>query len=260
MRRGRGQVEMRFIPSRWTARAAVVGAGAVAAVVVDVGAVHALWLDLPAWDRLCRSAAGAARGSEPVTLRVAWLDHSGRGIPAKIVGAELQHALGPDVRVAWRPAGRDRAWAEPEVAVIALDTVPPGNLSARAMGAAQANGRALWLFLSNVAWSLGMPEGGGILSMSHRVALARAAGRVVAHEVTHLVGGLGHAPLGLMRAQLDRQTLLTARLRLDAGAARTLRDCVVRWNEGAPCAGAAPAPVAVLVSPDARTGTRTAAP
>ncbi len=105
-----------------------------------------------------------------------------------------------------------------EVAVVALglSNEPMANRH-RPLGSTASGGglQALWVYVGEIrgvlGWGVSEP-----LDASRWRTLARAAGRVVAHEVTHrLVPGRGHDKHGLMRASFRRAELLAPELRIE---------------------------------------------
>jgi hypothetical protein len=100
-----------------------------------------------------------------------------------------------------------------------------GGVHADAMGMVQRSrgaDSAVWIVLANVNYALGG-------SRDHAPALptelvARAVGRVLAHELVHLIlPEMPHADTGLMQARLGRGYLLADELRLDARLSSRVR-------------------------------------
>jgi hypothetical protein len=148
--------------------------------------------------------------------------------------ARIFRDIGVDVR--WTVGGLGTVYGAadvPEVPVILLPDEPaPSPDGQRIMGLVmkkQEPGRAVWVFLKSVRWTLGhdlhqrtpRSDGDG-KGEGHELALAVA--RVVAHEVVHAIApDEPHARGGLMSHSLNRGTLLGQRIRIDArGAAAFL--------------------------------------
>jgi hypothetical protein len=77
--------------------------------------------------------------------------------------------------------------------------------------------QAIYIFVPNVVRTLGLDFHGGIESPTGGHQLARAVGRIVAHEVVHAAAPLHpHRADGIMGRGLPPRMLLRSRLRLDA--------------------------------------------
>jgi len=76
-----------------------------------------------------------------------------------------------------------------------------------------APSRTTWIYLSNVIWALGLDDKGPRrLSLQEEAQVARAVGRVVAHEIIHVVAPeVAHHNGGLMSEKLGRAFLVQAR-------------------------------------------------
>jgi hypothetical protein len=169
-------------------------------------------------------------------LRVVWFDPASAA-PFAYAGAggEVRSILGAaGVNVVWekRAAG---PLAPGEIAVILLSG-EPARMAMRpdVMGCVIKGGgpSVLWVNLATVARMLGLGARSHIAwSGRERQQVATALGRVVAHEIVHVVAPeLPHATQGLLSAVLDRYRLVYQRLRLDGHSAdgflrgATLRD------------------------------------
>ena len=163
----------------------------------------------------------------PLTLALRFSDpESEAAFPLEGVRAEVERlfsALG--VRVV--PGGETD---EPvQVVMLAADR-SRGGLPAEAMGAVARNPNAVpvvWILLPNVRTALGgtsrqwpsLPP----------VLIARAVGRVLAHELVHLIApDLPHAEGGLMKASLGRSQLLNESEVLDPALGPTVRHRLAR--------------------------------
>jgi hypothetical protein len=139
------------------------------------------------------------------------------------------------VQIDWKSIGTVDAAAD-EIVIVFLDREPPGNVASRAMGVTsrkEKNGaRALWVMLPNLRRTLGLdPKPGRGYAGFPEGLLARAAARVVAHEVLHVLApNLPHGPKGLMSASLGRGQLVGESLGLDAGSQGALREALgTQW-------------------------------
>jgi hypothetical protein len=152
---------------------------------------------------------------------VVWIDLA--GVPAVAQEAARREARAvlqeTGFALRWR-AGAARDLIGPrELPVVLLQrdrSARPGG--ARVLGACaprSANPR-VWVYLDNLAWTLGVRGSEGPLPAGQAVMLGRAIGRIVAHEVIHAVAPvLEHAPAGIMAARFDRRDLLSMRLGVD---------------------------------------------
>jgi hypothetical protein len=171
---------------------------------------------------LLGSLLPAAAGSSPQPsvrplLRLVWVDPTSAA-PFAYDG------MGREVRSILRAAGADVVWdkgttgpfAAGEVAVILLNGEPARvGLRQDVMGCvAKGEGRStLWVNLTTVARTIGLDvRSRTAWSGRERQQIATALGRVVAHEIVHLVAPqLPHAARGLLSATLNRYHLVSQR-------------------------------------------------
>jgi len=138
---------------------------------------------------------------------------------------------GVGVRVSWRDGdgGTFGEGPTPEFAVILLPDDPaPARAQQRIMGLTlkkQGPSRSMWLFLSNVRWTLGLdPRRMAPPADLEWEDVGRALGRVLAHELIHaILPDEPHAARGLMNHSLDRRFLLRRAVTVDRRSARVLR-------------------------------------
>ena len=185
-------------------------------------------------------AAGAApvsgsqspeRGAGLPALRLAWFDINEVAPFAYDSGAnEVMRLLGGlDVDVQWRRAVPGEVSRDDETQVILLASRPSSpSLSPRIMGATLKDRsiRAIWVFVPNVAWTLGLPSPPRSLSGRQEQELALALGRVISHELVHSFAPDHPHSNGLMNAVLGREALLREGLRLDGAAERAFRSAL----------------------------------
>ena len=158
-------------------------------------------------------------------LRLLWFDPASAA-PFAYAGAggEVRSILGAaGVDVVWEK-GAAAPLAPGEIAVILLDAEPARvGLRTDVMGCViKGDARSvLWVNLTTVARMLGLdPRSHVAWSGRERQQVATALGRVVAHEIVHLIAPqLPHATQGLLSATLDRYRLVYQRLRLDGDSA-----------------------------------------
>jgi hypothetical protein len=158
----------------------------------------------------------------PLTLALRFSDPEGVvPFPQEGVRAEVERLFAPlGVRVV---PGEDHD-APVQVVMLAADR-SRGGLPAEAMGAVSRDPSTppvVWVLLPNVRRTLGgspeqWPSMPGVL-------LARAVGRIVAHELIHLIApDLPHAGSGLMHASLGRAQLLQGEVAIDPALGPTVR-------------------------------------
>jgi hypothetical protein len=172
--------------------------------------------------------AARAEGA-PATLTVVWFDLAGLPPPVGQAAAEeLRSALAPaGVDLEVRAGDVDETLKGDELVLVLLprDT-PPRAHHASVLGAVLREGpdrRTAWVHLPAILDTLGLPRTAGPRSAVEQRHMARALGRVAAHEVVHLIlPGRAHARSGLMAASLGRSALTAPSARLDAGTRRAV--------------------------------------
>ncbi len=174
--------------------------------------------------------AGALVGAEESKLHVelAWVDPM-HALPDAVseVAQEVARVFAPvGLAVTWHSAGAGEETAADVVHAILLDA-DRGTSHGWAMGWTHRRPsatRTVWLLLPNIKRAIGLdPTQVRPLTGLDARLLARAVGRVVAHEVVHaLAPGVSHASHGLMSDRLKRSALVAPRLALDADSARAL--------------------------------------
>jgi hypothetical protein len=173
------------------------------------------------------AAALFAVRASAVEVRVEWVDPAGAlPCPFDAVASEVSRLLDPlDVRLRWRAAAdaMDAAAVEHQVVLLAGDR---SRSLGDVMGVTHMEGGRgmIWIVLPTVERILYIPParpeamGGDDARL-----LARALGRVVAHELVHaLAPGLRHARKGLMSGRLGRSALVGDSLSLDPSSARAV--------------------------------------
>jgi hypothetical protein len=217
---------------------------------------------------LLPAAAGSSENPSSVAfararphLRLVWFDPSSAApLAYSGVGGEVRSILGAaGVDVVWQKGAADPL-APGEIAVILLDA-EPGRVAMRpdVMGCVIKGDRpsVLWVNLTTVARMLGLDASSRIAwSGRERQQVATALGRVVAHEIVHVIAPqLPHATEGLLSATLDRHHLVYQRLRLDGDSADgflrsiRLRDTARPDHEPAVVLSRSMVPVAAPFSP-----------
>jgi hypothetical protein len=201
-----------------------------------------------------RESDAASREQPRVTaprLRLVWIDVLGSAPYAFPRAAEETSVILADagVAAAWALGDPSTVTAADELKVVLMAGVANGaRLPERVMGGTCGGARShtTWIYLSNVLWALGLQDNGARrLSLEEEEQVARALGRVVAHEIVHAVApDVGHSRGGLMAERLGRAFLVQARAFLAPAEQTALRAAV----EGFATAVEAPTPAALAAA------------
>jgi hypothetical protein len=186
------------------------------------------------------SAAGAEeRGPETFRprLRLLWIDLAGAApFVFPFASQEAAAILGEaGIAVEWTVAAPASVTVQDALRVLILEETSGAMMTRATMGCTRRGSRTAWVYLSNVLWALGLRDGGGRGLLGREQAeVGRALGRVVAHEIVHILApGLRHSRHGLMADRLSRTLLvgngvsLTAR---EAEAARAGIETLGAWR------------------------------
>lgn len=170
------------------------------------------------------SAAAAEPLGTDTRLKLLWVDAT--GIPAfpwtTSRGQVESVLLGLGARVAWTSvsAGEPIPGAHDVevIVVLAPPRLAPEPRLVMGYVPAQPGARTVRVYLDNVARVLGFPEALAASRRSEdRHDVARAVGTVISHEIVHLLTpGRPHASQGLMCEALNRGSLLSLRVPVDA--------------------------------------------
>jgi hypothetical protein len=191
--------------------------------------MRALWL---AWmtmgpSMMATAPTAPAWAQEAAPVLVLRISDPERQAPFSLHGvhAEVQRLFAPlGVRVLLDGEPDTEGQTSVQVILLSRDR-SHGGVHADTMGAVQrseGSNSAVWILLSNVHYALGG-------SREHQALLpvelvARAVGRVLAHELVHLImPEMPHASTGLMQPRLGRAFLLKDELRLDPALSSVLR-------------------------------------
>jgi len=178
--------------------------------------------------------SGVASREEPRAaaprLRLVWIDVLGSAPYAFPSAAQETSAILADagVAAAWTLGDSSTVTTGDELKVVLVPGVANGaRLPEHVMGGTRggAQSHTTWIYLSNVLWALGVQDKGPRrLSLQEEEQVARALGRVVAHEVVHAVApGVAHSHGGLMAGTLGRALLVQARAFLAPAEQKALR-------------------------------------
>lgn len=184
-------------------------------------------------------AAGLAGGRAPAAeerpvLRVLWIDV--QGVAPYAFPLAVREAAGildeVGINTSWTlgtPATETSGYA---VSVVLLWEPQRGaRLAPHTMGCTLRAGgsNVTWIYLSTVRWALGLQAPGG--SAREQEEIGRALGRVVAHEIVHVLApGLPHGNAGLMTAHLSRARLVRGRASLSPRDADALHAALGPFN------------------------------
>jgi hypothetical protein len=190
--------------------------------------MRALWFSWVALGSLAAPPQGtSAQEAVPAVLVLRIADpEQAASFSLHGVTAEVQRLFAPlGVRVVLE--GEDEGLSELPIQVVLLTRDRSrGGMNSDTMGAvqrAEGSNSAVWILLSNVHYALGgskQRQAGVPMEM-----VARAVGRVLAHELVHLIAPeLPHASSGLMSARVGRGLLLREDLKLDPFLGSLLRN------------------------------------
>jgi hypothetical protein len=156
--------------------------------------------------------------------------------PAGVAGEVQQVFADLGVETTWAAGSPDHPTMPPQINVVFLSAMPSPLLPANLLGVVSAaqHARTVWVVIGNVMRTVGVDPEAGTLTRREAAAVARALGRVVAHEVVHLAAPrLTHTRGGLMQASLDRAALVDGRLRLDTASRRAVLPALARLADPA---------------------------
>jgi hypothetical protein len=187
----------------------------------------------------------SALGAEPPhdALAVALVDF-GDLPPAAVwvLQSEARAILAsPGGDLEWRRRSPKEELDAGEVPVLLLDGAHP---IPRRRGAVlggvepQAVRRAVWVYVPAVGRAAGLTQPPAGADFGAQRALGLALGRVVAHELVHVLAPeMGHTTAGLMAPVYDRNALTGRRPRIDPAAAAAYRAGLRRWLAPEPQSG-----------------------
>jgi hypothetical protein len=199
-------------------------------------------------------AAGTDVSDSAPRLRLVWIDVLGSAPYAFQGAARETSAILADagVQAAWTLGDASTVSTEDELKIVLMPGATNGaRLPEHVMGGTRRGGQShtTWIYLSNVIWALGLQDKHARrLSVQEEEQVARALGRVAAHEIVHAVApDLRHSAHGLMAEKLGRAYLIRDTVALAPGERSTFR-AAVQGFEAAPAA----APAAVSLAAGGR--------
>lgn len=180
----------------------------------------------PSFGATRATQAPGPQSSRP-RLRLVWIDVE--GAPPYVFPFTSQEAaaiLGQaGIAVEWTVAAPSTVTVDDELRVLVLGETGGAIRTRATMGCTRRGSRTAWVYLSNVLWALGLRNGGGRgLLGREQEEVGRALGRVIAHEVVHILApDLRHSRHGLMAERMNRALLVCSRVSLAAREAEAVR-------------------------------------
>jgi hypothetical protein len=208
-------------------------------------AAEAAVASIPSREPYGASPAGTSRAAAP-RLRLVWIDVVGSApfayAAASREAAAILAAAGVDAE--WTAGDPSTVTGDTELKIVLMAAAAYGaGLPERVMGSTLRGGqsRTVWIYLSNVLRALGLPHRSARdLGRSQQEQVARALGRVIAHEIVHAVApDLPHSRAGLMAHAIGGSLLLQARVALAPAEQRALRAGVAAFLAPPAAAGEA---------------------
>jgi hypothetical protein len=223
------------------------------AVVLALAALLGSPLEAGDEQRPCPSPLPASlepEASRVPSLALVWLDPTGSGRQAEAVARSealsILQAMG--LHPTWRRSAAGEPAREKEIRVVLVDRLLVDRASGEpVLGATPREARrypVAWIHVPSVRVTLGLAVDaeGTPMSARDRRALGVALGRVIAHEVVHVLApGLSHGR-GLMARALNERELTAPRLSFEPGVPLVVRAA----QRGAP--GAPPAAPGILAA------------
>ena len=223
--------------TRWTGVVVILAAMAGSAAADGPEAVYVEGLLAP------RRLVPEPPPADPPVARLVWVDptRAAIGIDA-LARDETRSLLGKmDVPVVWRIGEAGEVARPGEVRVILLDRVAARASGEPILGATPARfdgAPHVWIHVPNVRAAMGLRPQGPLVAVDALAvrALGVALGRVVAHEVVHVLAPAAPHGKGLMSEKLTRYQLAVRRLPVDAAVGLALR-AALRGEPSLPPAG-----------------------
>lgn len=155
---------------------------------------------------------------------------------APLTRVSMRHELGEllapaSVSISWRRARPEGETEPDELRVVLLPRVGVGP-DQGALGSTARGGlvRTIWLYVPEVATTLGLEPEAVVTSLESQRLVGVALGRVVAHELVHaLAPAIEHADAGLMRPRLNAGELARGRPALGVECAASLAVGAHAW-------------------------------
>jgi len=207
--------------------------------------------------RAAHGPSACAQQTELVSaprLQLVWIDVLGSAPYAFQKAARETSAIlaGAGVEASWTLGDASTVTTGDELKIVLMPGNPIGaRLPERVMGGTRrgAQSHTTWIYLSNVLWALDLKDSAARgLSAREEEQVARALGRVAAHEIVHAVApGMPHSAHGLMSGTLGRAYLTQPTAALAPAERKLFRAAVEAFGPVT-----ASAPVAVTVAAGGR--------
>jgi len=175
-------------------------------------------------------AAAEAEAASPARLRLMWVDVLGSAPYAfRLASREASAILAEaGVESEWTVGSAAAVSTDDELKVVLMEGITRGaRLPEHVMGGTRrgAQSRTTWVYLSNVLWALGLQDRSArTFTPGEEVEIARALGRVAAHEIVHaLAPDVPHSRNGLMASRIGRAQLVHGSPTLSAREQKALR-------------------------------------
>jgi hypothetical protein len=166
-----------------------------------------------------------------------WVDVLGSAPFAFLIASHEASAIlaGAGVKTEWTLGATSSVTTGDELKVVLLEGITMGaRLPERVMGSTRrgTQSRTTWIYLSNVLWALGLQDRSRQdFTPAEEQDIARALGRVVAHEIVHAVAPqLSHSRDGLMADRINRTLLVHGSVSLGAREQKALRAGLATFN------------------------------
>jgi hypothetical protein len=178
-------------------------------------------------------ASAQSRSVEPARLRAAEIDFASLApLTRSVMQHELALVLAPaSLAPSWRRAPPEAETDPDEIRVVLLRSGGAGT-DRGALGSAARRGLAptIWVYVPNVAGALDLDLDGVATSLEAQRLMGVALGRVLAHEVVHVLAPeVGHARTGMMRSRLNSSHLASGRPALEGDCAAALAKGARAW-------------------------------
>ena len=181
--------------------------------------------------------------ADPLVTHLVWMDPTRVAVGTDAVARDETRSLlrKIDVSVTWRVGEAGEVALPGEVRVILLDRVASSASGEPILGATPARfdgSSYVWVHVPNVRAAMGLrPEGPlAAVDSSSVHALGVALGRVVAHELVHVLAPSAPHGRGLMSEKLNRFQLAASRLPVEPAVGVAVR-AALRGEPALPPAG-----------------------
>jgi hypothetical protein len=208
------------------------------------------WLKLATWSLVAHALAGAEPASAAeVRLRAAEIDFARlAGLTRTVMRQELGELLAPaSLALSWRRTRPSEETDADELRVVLLRSSGVGG-DQGALASTSLGGLAptIWVYVPIVARTLDLELDAVATSPEDQRLVGVALGRVLAHEVVHLLAPeVEHADTGVMRSRLHAFYLTRGRPALEGECAAALARGARAWR----AAGGSPRTAHVLMGP-----------